>query len=364
VTVNLLFGDEIRSHVLKILSGECVFVRRSLYPKLYILSPWISDVVIDFSDRYVSKEVREFEEKGKVESFLILDYNIKSINLPYALLLFKLHGACNEYQNIPEVNIVTLPPDESNYSPDYLPRVKTLLDFLDEIGCNVFVNSKLHSKLLLANDLALLGSFNLSSSALLYNREEIGVSINDLDNLENLEAYCLKVLSESERYGHTSLLNYGKRREKSEIERDWHLTELLAEAMGKPPSLEREARIKELLDQSTDLFQKNVYSPKNGITRGWLLDLMIGNAYRGGYGEFLFITGGYDKAIKSYATDLNLFYLMSLRRLITSPEGKSLVVNQFKLKDDESTDSIMKFLNNKFARKTVPNIRLRVKSLK
>jgi len=46
-----------------------------------------------------------------------------------------------------------------NYHDGWL-RAKTLLDFLDEIGCEIFVNPKLNSKLLLANDLALLGSFN------------------------------------------------------------------------------------------------------------------------------------------------------------------------------------------------------------
>jgi len=46
-----------------------------------------------------------------------------------------------------------------NYHDGWL-RAKTLLDFLDEIGCEIFVNRKLNSKLLLANDLALLGSFN------------------------------------------------------------------------------------------------------------------------------------------------------------------------------------------------------------
>lgn len=366
MTIKLLFGDDIRSHVLKILSGECVFIRRPRFPTLYILSPWISDVQIEFSDLYVSKEEKLFMEGGKPDSFLFLDYNIKSINLPYALLLLKLHGASEHYQYPPALNIVTLPPDENNYSANNVPRVKNLLDFLDEIGCNIFVNSKLHSKLLHTNDLAVLGSFNLSSSALYY-KEEIGISTNDLDNLEKLESYCLKVIQESERYGYTSLLNYGKRLMKSEIEYDEHLTNLLAEVEAKPPSLERKTRMKELLDQSRALHRNRVYSPNNGITRGWLLDQLIRDIYSEGYGEFLFITGGYDKFIKSYASNLDLFYLLSLRKFASSNReyhgGKDWIKNCFKYKGNESTDSIMEFVKNKIIREKVPKIRLRIKSL-
>lgn len=322
MTINLLFGDEIRSHVLKILSGECVFERHSRFPRLYVLSPWISDVEIEFTDLYVSNEIRESKERDGNVSFLFEDYNIKSINLSYALLLFKLHGACEHYQHNSQVNIVTLPPDEKSYSRDYLPKVETLLDFLDEIGCNVLVNSKLHSKLLLANDLALLGSFNLSTAAL-YNREEIGVSINDLDNLERLENHCWKVIRESSPYGTTNLLNsYG----------DYN------------------------------------YPRPSQITRGWFLDFLVENVYRKrygeGYGDFLDIVGGYDEAIKSYASDLNLFYLVSLRKLIASPEGKSFVVQHFRYKGDESTEAIMQFVKSQFARKAMPDIKLRIKSLR
>jgi len=320
MTVQLLFGDEIRSHVLKILSGECLYERRLDYPMLYILSPWISDVDIEFSDLYIFNEKEKVVKGEKIDSFLFIDYNIKSINLPYALLLLKLHGGA-------EVNIVTLPPKEMNLPPDYLPKVETLLDFLDEIGCNVYVNSKLHSKLLLANDLALLGSFNLSSAALYY-REEIGVSINDLDNLDRLEKHCLDVIRESKYYGYSCFL-------------------------------------------------RSLYYPKkynNQVTRGWLIDKMIDVAYhevnvgmREKYGDFLFVTGGYDRAIKSYAQDLALFYLLNIRKLISSTEdwveGRDWVKDFFNYEGDDSVDSIMKFVNSKFARKTVPDIKLRIKSL-
>jgi hypothetical protein len=160
MTIQLLVGDDIRSQVLKILSGYCHFQRMTKYnlpPTLYILSPWISDVIIEFSDLYLSKEMEK-------DPMFYFDYNIKSINLAHALLLLKLHKGV-------KVNLVTLPFNKMSVSPNYLRKTKKLLDFLDEIGCNIFFNAELHSKLLLANDLALLGSFNLTSSALYYKKE-------------------------------------------------------------------------------------------------------------------------------------------------------------------------------------------------
>jgi len=319
VTIQLLFGDKIRSEVLKILSGECLLERHGDCPHVYILSPWISDVNIEFSDLHISKENKE-------TSFLHLDYNIKSINLSYALLLLKLHGG-SEVEKACQVDIVTLPPNESNYSPNYVPRIRRLLDFLDEVGCNVFVNQKLHSKLIYSNDLALLGSCNLSKSAL-YDKEEIGVTINDLDNLLKLEEYCNDIIYKSEPYGYSCWRNRG-------------------------PTL---------YDRYKESFSHDKF------TRGWLLDYLVENVYRSGYGEFLDITGGYDRAIESYSRDLNLFYLTSLRRLISSPDhghgkGKDFVKHAFRYRGDNSIDAIMEFVNNHFARKTVPNIKLRLEPL-
>lgn len=60
MTIQLLIGDDIRSQVLRILSGACHFHKMTKYnlpPTLYILSPWISDVIIEFSDLYLSKEM-------------------------------------------------------------------------------------------------------------------------------------------------------------------------------------------------------------------------------------------------------------------------------------------------------------------
>jgi hypothetical protein len=303
-------------------------------------------VEVEFTDLYVSKE------ESKRTSYLWEDYNIKSINLAHALLLLKLHGGA-------EIDIVTLPPDEPNYSPSYLPRIRNLLDFLDEIGCNVFINSKLHSKLILANDLALLGSFNLSSSAL-YDREEIGLSINDLDDLAKLDFYCYHLIRQSKSYGFSGPLNY----------------EYLQDKELQPPSVQNGMTLEaynELLEQYASsekcrIRQEHKESRKNRITRGWLLDYMIHNAFQveeGGerYREFFDVTGDYHKFIKSYSSDLNVFYLMNLRRLISSSDGKDFVVGNFNYKGDKSPDSVLQFLCGKFARKTLPSVKLRTRPL-
>jgi len=183
MTVKILLGDKIRNELLKVLSGISFWERHKESPRLYVFSPWISNVEIEFGDL---RPVNNREKRIFVDYF-----GIKSINLPYALLLRKLHQGV-------EVNIIALPPTEKYYfTSQYASKVKVLYDFLDEIGCNVFVNPNLHTKLILANDLALLGSFNLSKSAL-YDREEIGVSIDDFDNLRMLDNYALKTMYSSQ----------------------------------------------------------------------------------------------------------------------------------------------------------------------
>ena len=325
MTVQILLGDKIRSEVLKILSGMCFGERDRGNPRLYILSPWISDVPVEFSDL---ESLDEYEEL-----FLVGDYGIKSINLPYALLLVKLHRGA-------EVNIIALPPTEKYYfNSRYASKVKVLYDFLDEIGCNVFVNRNLHTKLILANDLALLGSFNLSKSAL-YDREEIGVSINDLDNLRALERYSIDVIHRSQLYGYSSPLNWG-----------WIFDSI--EAVPDEVMIEREEKRKEK------------------ITRGWLFDHMMENIYEmlkrdGSYGEFFYVTSREDRDIKSYSSNLNLFYLVNFRKLLSSEsrrmEGIDHMRKFFNYKGDESIDSFLDFINGKFARKIVPSIKLKVKS--
>jgi len=361
MTLKLIIGDEIRNQVLKILTGAYMWQRRELSPELKILVPYMSDVEIELSEDW-NRDV-ERGTYGDIGAYWHTDLqNIKSINLSYAMLLLKLHVGA-------EISIVTLPPDKISY-PDRWERVQTLLDFLDEIGCNIFVNPMLHAKLLLANDLALLGSFNLSISAL-YNREEIGVSIDDLDNLNALSIHCDLVIEDSQRYGYSSLLNYGKMKEKSEVEH-YNLSGILyINVLTQPDSPERSKRIEELEKQAQDQLRniktKSYYSPKNGVTRGWLLDYLTKHAsnIKSQSNRREFFDVAYDDVtnLKSYSSNLDLFYLLSLRKLISSPEGKSCVRSVLGYSGDESTDSIMEFVNSKLVRKTIPDIRLRVRSL-
>lgn len=315
----------------------------NLPPTLYILSPWISDVIIEFSDLYLSKEM----EREEGDPMFYFDYNIKSINLAHALSLLKLHNGV-------KVNLVTLPFNKMSVSPNYLRKTEKLLDFLDEIGCNIFFNTNLHSKLLLANDLALLGSFNLTSSALYY-REEIGVSIDDIGNLNTLEKYCIQVVHASEPYGYSSSLS------------TWG--SILDNTKKLPIEVMKERRSRR----------------RDMITRGWLLDKMLDKVYQNPfpserYGDFFWVTSEDDKRLRSYARDLSSFYSQSLRKIVSGPHKEvkgysvaekeaersraySWVKNYFGYKGDESTNSILEFLNSKFARKSVPDIELRIKSL-
>lgn len=179
----VVIKDEIRAHVLKVLSGYCFAERQPHLPKIFILSPWISNVQLE-----IDKSIFESDRL-----FFGLDYGILSINLPYALLALKLDFGA-------DISIVTLPPTKENYRDPHARR--ELLDFLDEIGCNVYVNPDFHSKLILSNDLALVGSFNLTVPAL-SGREEIGVCIDDIGNLRVLENYAYKMIGQSRPYGYT-----------------------------------------------------------------------------------------------------------------------------------------------------------------
>ena len=179
----IIIKDEIRSHVLKVLSGYCFEERKPNLPEIFILSPWISNVQLEIDKSILESDTLFFGQ----------DYGILSINLPYALLALKLHSGAN-------ITLVTLPPTEKNYRD---PRARReLLDFLDEIGCNVYTNPDLHSKLILSNDLALVGSFNLTIPAL-SDREEIGVCVDEISNLKVLEKYAYNVIALSKPYGYS-----------------------------------------------------------------------------------------------------------------------------------------------------------------
>lgn len=196
MTTKVILADEIGSRIHDILAGEHFLFGK---PHLYILSPWISNVEI----------------KGKIPKMGPVSpqicYTFESMDLAHAILLARLLFDV-------EVKIVTKTPTDETYS--YPIYVKSLLDFLDEIGCSVFTNDTLHSKMLLTGGIAIVGSLNLTKSAL-YNREEIAVSIDDLENLGTLYDYAHDVVKESEPYGYTA---YGYERDKAT--RGWLYTKL------------------------------------------------------------------------------------------------------------------------------------------
>jgi len=183
VTTKVLLGDEIGSQIHDIFAGEHFPLGGTLRPYLYILSPWISNVEI----------------KGKIPKMGPMSpqigYEFESMDLAHAILLAILLFDI-------EVNLVTKPPDEKTYPSDPSHAIR-LLDFLDEIGCNIYVNDLLHSKMLLTREIAIIGSLNLTKAAL-YDREEIAVSIDDLENLYVLERYAEDIREGSEPYGYTA----------------------------------------------------------------------------------------------------------------------------------------------------------------
>ena len=147
MTTKIISNDRIRAEMFQIFSGYQQ--RLCEFPKIYVLSPWISDVQLTIDADVLSLD----------ESWFGLDCGIFSINLAYAMLLVKLvFGA--------EINIVTNDPskDERYRGREYSQRAFDLIDFLDEVGCRVFLARNLNSTLILTNDLALSGSFDLSKS--------------------------------------------------------------------------------------------------------------------------------------------------------------------------------------------------------
>ena len=322
MTVTILLKDQIRAQILKILSGYCFRQRKPSDPYICILSPWISDVQLE-----IDAEVFELDEL-----WFGLDYGIRSINLPYALLLLKLDFGA-------KIEIVTLPATKRNYG-DRSSWVKNLLDFLDEIGCNVFINSDLHSKLMLSNDLALVGSFNLSKSAL-YDREEIGVSIDDMSNLNALEQYADDVIRSSTPYGY-----------------------------------------------NVNAMDSYVYSsPIRKVTRGCLYEQIVGLWYgtyfpgrgresAGGLFDEFLIDNIIDAkvyylndVVKELALDLDAFYVKVITTYLEAPhqskeEKLQFLKSRFDYKGTYEIGKILDFLRTILAREHIPKLRLRMLSMK
>jgi hypothetical protein len=315
----IIFKDKIRSQVLKVLSGYCFRERHRDYPNLYLLSPWISDVQLNIDD-----DVYKLDEL-----WFGLDYGIQSINLSYALLLLRLQFGADLY-------IVTLPPNVKNYG-DSASYHSTVLDFFDEIGCNVYVNQDLHAKLILSNDLALLGSFNLSKAAF-YDREEICVSLDDISNLKILDEYVKNIIESSAPYGYSANLDPCER------------------------------------------FPKDLSHPKK-ITRGWLYDEIVGEYFDTirpdtlEYDEFLKDHIGTesfysDGVISEVASDLERFYTRAVVKLLEA-RGKNkrplrhphFLGSNIDFQVETKLEDVTVLLHELLARPHFPKIPLRMKPI-
>jgi len=322
MVTKILFRDKIRAELLKILSGYCFRERHTDYLKLVILSPWISDVILE-----ISPEVLKLDEL-----WFGVDYGIHSINLPYALLLLKVQFGA-------EIYLITLPPTEANYG-ERASFHRNLLDFIDEIGCEVLINPDLHTKLILSNDLALIGSFNLSKAAL-YDREEIGTSIDDMDNLRVLEEYANNMLSTSTSYGYTATANQQIR--------------------------------------NVDFFN----SVATKVSRGWLYQELV----KGKFGRILPELWCFDQflkddigtksfysdgVVKELASDLEAFYIKAIITCFNASWREMDEDNKFGLRfflrnrlnyqGELETEAILDFLQSRLARPHIPQFQLKITS--
>jgi len=336
--------DQIRYWVLDVLSGHCFGERRPDNPRIIILSPWIKDVRLDMDKKFRSLD----------EEFFTHVYGISSINLPYALLAVKLDFGA-------DIDIVTLPPTKKHHG-ERTSEVMDLLDFLDEIGCNVYTNDDLHSKLILSNDIALLGSFNLSFPAL-WGREEVGVSIDDLENMKILENYAGNVLVSSRPYGFTVKCR----------QHEFHLGgDRAAEEMVK--ILNGDGHITK--DQEKRALERDPikHNPINSVTRGWLLEEMVRRNLAGEpemsrpvsgedireFHYFLLKPGDATShdMIQLAASDLKAFYIRFLLAFRKGYPEKMLGFLKllFNYQGKNEVGEVLDFLETKLARTHVPKI--------
>ncbi len=318
----VILKDKIKSELLKILSGYCFKERNNLSPKVSILTPWLGDVQLEIDEHVWTLDPEYF---GDI-------YRIASVNLAHILFLLRTAFAA-------EINIITLSPtDKSNFARSQY--VTDLLDFFDEIGCNIYTNQDLHAKLFLSNDNALVGSFNLSKAAL-YDREEIGISIDNIENLRLLEKYFDEVKERSDPYGYTAIL-----RKSVEELRPHH-------------------------------FELNV---EQKITRGWLYEDMMRLFNKLSLdqdkqdmalvflSERLEISGYYNELLKEISKDINNFYFRAFSALLNPIyENEKEYINylrqRFGYKGIGNSNDILSFLNSKMVRKTMPKRKLILYSL-
>jgi len=313
MTTKIIPNDRIRAEMLQILSGY----RQRLceFPRIYVLSPWISDVQLTI----------DADVLGLDESWFGLDYGIFSINLAYAMLLVKLvFGA--------EINIVTNDPpkDEKYGGREYSQRTFDLIDFLDEVGCRVFLARNLHSTLILTNDLALSGSFDLSKSEV-YDENESGILTNDLDDIKTLEKYAIDTINSSTPYGYTARAAHPGSSIIAKATRGW-LYETIAEHYFPKANFSKRDCSYTFLTEC--IGTKSVY---------------------------------FDGMVKEIASDLETFYVNAILQALMDGEDRSIERNfrflqTLGYKGRMEIEEVMNFLETKLAREHVPKIPLRMLS--
>lgn len=341
--------------MLKILSGFCFRERDNLNPKVSILSPWISDVQLEIDQDIVALDPEYFNTI----------YCIASVNLAHDLFLLRTAlGA--------EINILTLPPTEEFYR-NRSQYMTEFLDFLDEIGCNIFVNSNLHAKLFLSNDNALVGSFNLSKAAL-YDREEIGISVDDIQNLKVLEKYFQEIVDISQPYGYTAKLS-------KLANTNFSLKEIIARAREPTAylkDLERVRSIEHITPHHGDL---KVGFVREKVTRGWLYEDIVRLWNRLSFdqrkqnmayvflGERMKTSPYYDGILREASSDINNFYFRAFSVMLKpeweeSEEYLSYLRQRFGYTGNADINDVLCFLSSLMARKAFPNRDLFLYSLK
>ena len=312
MTTKTIPNDRIRAEMLQILSGY----RQRLceFPKIYVLSPWISDVQLTI----------DADVLGLDESWFGLDYGIFSINLAYAMLLVKLvFGA--------EINIVTNDPlKDGKYGGEYSQIAFHLIDFLDEVGCRVFLTRNLHSTLILTNDLALSGSFDLSKSEV-YDENENGILINDLDDIKTLEKHAIDAIYSGIPYGYTACVVHPGSSIIAKATRGW-LYEMIAE----------------------HYFPKAHFSKRDCSYTFLTEHIGTKSVY-------------FDGMVKEIASDLETFYVNAILQALMDGEDRSIERNfrflqTLGYKGRMEIEEVMNFLGTKLAREHVPKIPLRMLS--
>jgi hypothetical protein len=328
LVTQVILKEEIKSQVFKILSGISFEERFSQAPRISILSPWISDVQLEINDNVIALDPEYFKTI----------YRIASVNFAHNLLLLRTAMGT-------KITIVTLPPTEEFYK-NRSQYIIEFLDFLDEIGCDVFVNANLHAKLFISNDNAFVGSFNLSKAAF-YDREEIGVSIDDIQNLKSLEAYFKEVALASEPYGFTAKLRSHKK----------HIDGWFG-----------------------SIDSQRIEAINEKVTRGWLYEDIVRlygrydsyNMKNVAYDflcEWMQIDPLYDDMLKQISSNINNFYFRAFSTFlkILPEESQEYLVylkKRFGYDGKANEGEIFRFLSSMLARKTFPDRQMLLYSFK